>query len=794
MAIKRSEELFGDDGAHGPRAPISTTAGPGLGPDNRAVAYGEDLTSFTANRAVYALALNDDDLDLRVRVFEESGLDGVYRLGSINVAGGGRRIRVDGGAVEGWTELGESYATDVSNAVFRANLLSDTQNGSVGLDVASRVTAPGAALFGLLDRRALVLGSVRTVFVDMQPALLNQNNAGPDTITLLETGRFSQGDGGATDILVGIDLIEVIAGPHRGVYLVRALVSERRAQLLGLGGQAPVFSTDTEVLARLFRPVVSVAGASGASRLSHGLRVVGLPGDDEAPLGIERGALELVPGGRLGGASVVAQEGLRYALRTEVRGALPDQVGYSGSISAAGGFEARALDSMNPEQVLARRFGWPGYRYEAPADSGLAPVGYLAHNQRPTGQFYAHVAANDDGFERTGTLAAGDRIDFAPQVVYAGLYFTMAHPGALLQLTINGADMGMYRVHRSAYATPGPDVPLSVWLRHLDGGVPALGPIGGAVAVRLYSSMLTGRLLHRSATTTDPTGTPHVSAVEISGPARVETGEVPVALQLQTHAQAGGYLLRAAHGNHGSLFAVESSGKTWAKQLDADVVNTPVLQAETSIVATRVYPEPRTYTVAIPQALWKGDRWWAEALVGEAVQLVEYGWGPRTSGAVPGGAALEQGYSMHTAWGPGSAKLRVPITGVVPYGAVVTAIRLFTCSIRLNTTEIPGGIMGVVDLFVVRDEGERALEEVVVSRTTLAYPWFPELTFPLPSDVGYMTAHLLPGGLEIPISKGDALAVVVANNMHLPPGGLFALGSFTLSRVEVTYVMVGPEE
>src|SRR4051812_24546088 len=123
MPIKKKEEFFGDDGPHGPRVPILETAAPGLGTANRGIKLGEQLKAEVHNRPLYALVLNDEDLDTRLAAFEEGGLDGMYRLGALDVAGGGRIIEVDGGAIEGQSGLGTDLATDVANAVFRANTL-----------------------------------------------------------------------------------------------------------------------------------------------------------------------------------------------------------------------------------------------------------------------------------------------------------------------------------------------------------------------------------------------------------------------------------------------------------------------------------------------------------------------------------------------------------------------------------------------------------------------------------------------------------------------------------------------
>jgi hypothetical protein len=69
MAIKKAAVLFGDDGANGKRVPIALsrpTTDSAYGVNNRAIGFGEQLTSMIANRPLYALALNDEDLESQI--------------------------------------------------------------------------------------------------------------------------------------------------------------------------------------------------------------------------------------------------------------------------------------------------------------------------------------------------------------------------------------------------------------------------------------------------------------------------------------------------------------------------------------------------------------------------------------------------------------------------------------------------------------------------------------------------------------------------------------------------------
>lgn len=687
MATKKAAELFGDDGANGPRAPISQSPAPGLGPNNRAVGFGEDLTSFTANRMTYALALNDDDLDLRVRAFEEGGLDGVYRLGALDVAGGGRRIHLDGGAVEGWTDLGETYAADVANALFRATSLNDTIDGAIAFDAVSNAglgLVQGAALFSLLDRRALALSTSRTVFAEQQGALLNENNAGPDRITLINTGRW--GLGGATDLLVGIDMVEIPTGAHAGLYVLKAILEDDVAQVVTLAGEAPVFGTDSEVNLRLFRPVVSAAGRSGSTRLSHGLRVVGLPGDEDAPNGVARGALELVPGGRNGLASVVPDEGLRYALRTEVHGANAADVAYSGSITATGGFEAEALDHMKADQKSVFDFGWPGFRYSASNSGVSSPIGYLAHNQRAGSLFYGQMVVSQETRVFEGTLAAGDRVHYPPQYVAPPLYYKMGHPGALVEVTINGEPRGLFRVFRCAYTTQFKTAPLAVMLRHLDGSVPALEPLNSLVGLRFFSGVVAGRTVIPSTSplpgvTTN--STPHVCSMEITAPSMVAEGEVPVALNLSTHEHKFGYTLRATAGNYGTVFSIDGE-KAYAKKLEAEQAAVGGLS-----VGSIVFSQPVAMVdVPIPMSCWKSDHIIQQYILSSGYEQVGWGW---AEGELPGQPGTYLG--SYKLFGPllGTPRtyLHVPLSGVLPNFAQVKKLRVVYRSVKREDDTSP---------------------------------------------------------------------------------------------------------
>ena len=286
MAIRKAAELFGDDGDNGPRVPIDTNPPLGHGPKNRAVGFGEPLTSMAANRISYALALNDDDLDGRIAAYESGGLDTVYRKGKANVPGGGRFIDVDGGAVEARSSVAQAYAGDRANAQIRARVETTNVDGVGGFDFVGRAggvadPAPGRAGFGYLDRRAVVFTGPRTNLAFTQSATLNANGAGRTTLTVGTPAYFSSSQG--TDLMPGIDLVEVFDSPYQGLYVLGDLGNANRVTLLRFDGQAPNFAPNTAVTCRMYRPVFQSAGGKVGTGPVHSARFVALGGDSDVP-------------------------------------------------------------------------------------------------------------------------------------------------------------------------------------------------------------------------------------------------------------------------------------------------------------------------------------------------------------------------------------------------------------------------------------------------------------------------------------------------------------------------------
>jgi hypothetical protein len=247
MAIKTKEEMFGDGGGFGPAVPYSTTAPGGHSAGNRGIAFGEQLTSAVANRTHYALALNDEDLDDRLGVFESDGLDAAYRLGAVASAGAGRQVTLDGGAVELISAQATIRDLDDLDALLRLEATGDSIPTSVGLDIATYASGAGG-----LHRR-LYQGVTETSLSTSIAGTLNPGSAGA-TIVQASAGQFHAG--GDTNLLLGMDLLQVMSGAHAGIYQIRSL-GGTNAQVLvrNVDGTSPAFTADAAVTFRVFRPM-----------------------------------------------------------------------------------------------------------------------------------------------------------------------------------------------------------------------------------------------------------------------------------------------------------------------------------------------------------------------------------------------------------------------------------------------------------------------------------------------------------------------------------------------------------
>lgn len=256
MAFFTAQQLFGDgSGSPGDPGwvPIALTAPPTFSVNNRGIAFGEQLTSAIANRPHYALALNDDDLNTRLALFETGGLDAAYDQGALAVDGGGRIINKDGGAVETVSANATQYGDDKANAHFRANMFGDTTPG-VGFDAQSGPTSTAAASFLARYNTALLLGGSGL----FNPAVGTLNPGGADATMVRLTGPSVFHTGGLSGIaLRGTDLIEIYdaATPNtNGLYVPHTLGGTNADMILRrLDGTSPTFTSTTACNVRLHR-------------------------------------------------------------------------------------------------------------------------------------------------------------------------------------------------------------------------------------------------------------------------------------------------------------------------------------------------------------------------------------------------------------------------------------------------------------------------------------------------------------------------------------------------------------
>lgn len=312
MAITRSDDLFGDGSGGNPQVPIDTGNPPGYASDNRGIAFGEQLTSAIANRSHYALALNDDDLDDRVNLFETAGLDAAYDLGVAAVTGGGRVITKDGGAVETQSASAGLYVDDPVSAHWRANALGDTAGSSVGFDfVGKRSSADALSGFdpvaGFMDRRAIAIPSGSGTEVDYQNAAILRPSGEAANIVRLSTGTFFTGSADQSEILFGVDLVEIEGSASSdGLYIINATGNQNTdAELQDLNGQSPTFPTNDEgCTVTLYRSALSSFGYTGRNTPMQGVSIRGLPDTNTA--------LSILPGRDLGSRG---ERGSENALR-----------------------------------------------------------------------------------------------------------------------------------------------------------------------------------------------------------------------------------------------------------------------------------------------------------------------------------------------------------------------------------------------------------------------------------------------------------------------------------------------
>lgn len=275
MTFKSKAVILGDDAGNGPKVPVSTSAPSGHSSGNRGIGFGEAVTAAVGNRTHEALADNTDDLNTRLSAYEAGGLDAVYDLGTAGPAGGGREITKDAGAVETTSALATLYGDDPTNAHFRANASGDTIAGGGGFDAVMVSTAA----YGFLDRRVLDIAGNTTV-TDGMAATLNPGGAGGTLVRL--TGSEVFHTSGASELVLGTDLLEVLSGTYAGIYIITALGgSDTDVTVKKITGTSPTFSSGSSTTVRVCRPQLRSGSLNSDGSLGASV-IAGIPGASAA--------------------------------------------------------------------------------------------------------------------------------------------------------------------------------------------------------------------------------------------------------------------------------------------------------------------------------------------------------------------------------------------------------------------------------------------------------------------------------------------------------------------------------
>lgn len=705
MTFKSSAQLFGDGGAHGAQVPINLTNPPGTAAANRGVQFGEQVTAAIANRIAYALGLNTDDLNTRIADFETTGLDAAYRLGAVNVAGGGRVVTLNGGAIETRSTLATLLATDKANAHFRADATGDSIDGSGGFDFCGFVGASVATpRFGYMDRRSYAWNSARTVVSTSQAATLNAAAVGGDTVTL-GSGQWKDGSGN-TDLLLSYDIVEILSGTFRGLYLLNTLATQTRATLRHLSGETPVFTASTAVTLRVYRPILSTAtgySVNGGTQsfMQGGTTLSSLPSGSTSD-----GSLRLIPAGR-GGLDSDGTDGARYALRVlqaDAAGALSvvTTIDGAGSVRSA----ASVMSVGAARRSAGSAFGNPAF-YAAQATANTTyEVGMVAQAQIGTlANFYglAGLEAVDTTTAFTfPTSGTGSGTGFDSGTGQTVLY------GQIIEIVTPTAQAGFYNARSVATDR--------VVLEYLDGtAVSGFPTDGSAGTFRYHGGGVLGRRRIAAPTPLTVNGSALSANIDASltvhGPHRNTGTTSDTAIYASVLNAAGNAFLRCFSGAQ-ERAVLTSSGIFGCARVEA-----PSIEAVTSVTTADVQTDSMTSATLIGanDVTVSGDLTVAsKILVSPAVT------GPFTH--VPLGLwqpcedAIQEwfftsAYLWHFADATDHNPILIPMTGTVyPSSAAIDSVK-----VRYITSGFSSGIMHF-DLISISD----AAVETIHETTTLA--------------------------------------------------------------------------
>lgn len=578
MTFKTAAQLFGDGGVNGAAVPYSTTNPPGTAAANRGIQFGEQLTAAIANRTHYALALNDEDVNTRLVVFETDGLDAAYRLGAVALAGGGRVITLDGGAVETQSAL----AAAQPDAHYRADASSDSVDGGVGFEFKGRNTSTGGApRHGFLDRRGTSFNTSKTIIAYPNAATLNPAGVGATRCTLGGGGQTKDG-GNNTDLILGLDLVEILAGAHKGLYVAMTLPTSTSMTLANLNGSAPSFTADAVVSIRLYRPTMASSGpySHSGSMVSRGLTLAGMPTDDTTDA-----VLKIVPGAK-DGPDGTGADGMRHALK--IIGLNSDGTPFD-VITAygSGRLDSSASTLMVPSarRLAGTDFGNPAFSvlhvsslpdYEASFIGRLRVAGAVNYFGMAALEVAGATSTEPFTFPASGTASGtGIRTDAGVRTVSRG---------QVIEIVTPSPQAGIYQA--TNVETDG-----RVVLRRLDGDAVTGFPTNGSAGTyRRYTGAIAGRQRFPTCGLTMLGGAPNQAdaSLVLHPPDRQSSGTSASDVALAIYADTiSSYAIRV-FGAESEKFSVNMNGFVNCQSVIVDsvgTVTTPGLLANYAVVA-----------------------------------------------------------------------------------------------------------------------------------------------------------------------------------------------------------------
>lgn len=555
MAYKTAPEMFGDGGGFGPAVPYSTSNPPGTSAGNRGIQFGEQLTAAIANRTHYALALNTDDLNTRLAVFEVGGLDAAYDNGTIGPSGGGREITKDGGAVETTSSLATQYADDPANAHFRANATGDTTPGG-GFDYRGLLATLPA--YGFMSRVNAAPGVTYTSMSATEAVTLNPGGVGGDVVRF--TGAVHNGTD--TDVgLDGLDFLEITgAGSASGLYRVFSLgPTNFDLRVRRLDGAAPAFGVGVAATSMFFIAHMMSSAMTAGLSLRAAL-ALSAEASADAVLALVGRDVDGLAG--TGPARVISF----YYQDTD--GGTNTLAGFTSSGRFKSAINSDAFSSATARTIEWAEAGIPIINIDKAegGGSGYHEIGVLVREQGGASSSWAGLETRGTLLETTvlginasipGTFAApmgtiilpdSDGAPAPPAGQFKTLWALGVQPGVTLVRILTGSGSGRYYLLSAVNLTAAGAIPDEIVVTHIDGSAldPGELPTVGALTFQFVQRQTVGGKL--------PPITLETAPAAYTAPADLTPSTV-VAPPTETTGDPGGV---AAMGVRGSVFGFRS--------------------------------------------------------------------------------------------------------------------------------------------------------------------------------------------------------------------------------------------